>query len=79
MRVDGGGADMVTDNGNVIVDVTGWSIDDPAAIETRIGAITGVVESGLFALRGADVLLLAGPDGVERIERRDTPRSHGPG
>ncbi len=59
----------VTDNGNRIVDVTGWTIRQPGRIEALIGGIVGVVESGLFALRGADVLLLAGNDGVETIER----------
>ncbi len=69
VREAAGGAPLVTDNGNVIVDVSGWTIADPAAVETRIGAITGVVESGLFALRGADVLLLSGAHGVEQFAR----------
>ncbi len=62
------GATSMTDNGNCIVDVSGWTIADPRAIEARIGAIVGVVESGLFALRGADLLLLAGADGVESFD-----------
>ncbi|MGI9026487.1 MAG: ribose-5-phosphate isomerase A, partial [Burkholderiaceae bacterium] len=65
VRRTGDGAAYMTDNGNCIVDVNGWTIADPRAIEARIGAIVGVVESGLFALRGADLLLLAGVDGVE--------------
>ncbi len=65
LRSAADGTPYMTDNGNCIVDVSGWSIGDPQAIEARIGAIVGVVESGLFALRGADVLLLARADGVE--------------
>lgn len=64
------GTPYMTDNGNCIVDVSGWIIVDPRAIEARIGAIVGVVESGLFALRGADVLFLAGADGVESLGAR---------
>ena len=61
---------VVTDNGNVILDVHGLSITDPQALETRITLLAGVVECGLFAHRGADVLLIGTPSGVERIDRR---------
>ncbi len=61
---------VVTDNGNVIVDVHGLSITDPVAMEARINQIVGVVTNGLFAARGADVLLLGTPDGVQRFDRR---------
>ena len=60
---------FVTDNGNAILDVHGWTIDDPRRLETAIGDIVGVVESGLFAQRPADVLLLAGREHVDTIER----------
>jgi len=60
---------MVTDNGNLIVDVHGLSITDPAGLERRINQIVGVVTNGLFAERGADVLLLAAPDGVQTYTR----------
>ena len=56
---------MVTDNGNLIIDVHGLSITDPAGLEERINQIVGVVTNGLFARRGADVLLLATADGVQ--------------
>ena len=59
----------VTDNGNVILDVHGLSIGDPKSLETRITQLVGVVECGLFAHRGADVLLVATPSGIERITR----------
>lgn len=60
---------MVTDNGNLIVDVHGLSITDPVGLERRINQIVGVVTNGLFAERGADVLLLAAPDGVQTYTR----------
>ncbi|OHC65416.1 MAG: ribose 5-phosphate isomerase A [Rhodocyclales bacterium GWA2_65_20] len=56
---------MVTDNGNLILDVHGLAITDPVGLETRINQIVGVVTNGLFAERGADVLLLAGAEGVQ--------------
>ncbi len=58
---------FITDNGNLILDVHGLSIVDPAALETRIGLLAGVVTVGLFAHRPADVLLLGGADGVQEI------------
>lgn len=57
----------LTDNGNQILDCYDFPIDDPLAMEARINAIAGVVTNGLFAARGADVLLLGGKEGVERI------------
>ena len=60
---------FVTDNGNLILDVHGLSIDNPVALETTLDGIVGVVTNGLFAKRGADVLLLATPGGVQTFER----------
>jgi ribose 5-phosphate isomerase A len=57
---------VVTDNGNQILDVHGLKITDPKGLETRINAIVGVVTNGLFAERGADVLLIGTPEGVVR-------------
>jgi len=62
-------AGFVSDNGNLILDVAGLDLSDPIQMETCINDIPGVVTCGLFALRGADVLLLATPDGVQRLER----------
>ena len=59
---------FLTDNGNLILDVHGLHITDPVATETYINQIVGVVTNGLFAERGADVLLLAGAGGVERLQ-----------
>ncbi|WP_137225983.1 ribose-5-phosphate isomerase RpiA [Shewanella sp. MEBiC00475] len=58
---------VVTDNGNVILDVYNMKILDPKVMETKINAIVGVVTNGLFANRGADVLLVGTPDGVKTI------------
>lgn len=58
---------VVTDNGNVILDVYNLSIIDPVELETHINQITGVVTNGLFAMKGADVLLLGTQDGVKTL------------
>ncbi|MDE2261512.1 MAG: ribose-5-phosphate isomerase A, partial [Gammaproteobacteria bacterium] len=50
--------DVVTDNGNHILDVHGLSIQDPPALEGELASLTGVVMVGLFARRPADVLLV---------------------
>ena len=60
---------VVTDNGNVIIDVHGLSISDPISIEQRINHIPGVVTNGLFAMRPADVVLCASQTGVTFIQR----------
>jgi ribose 5-phosphate isomerase A len=60
---------VLTDNGNLILDVHGLAITDPVATESRINQIVGVVTNGLFAARGADVLLLGGADGVRELRR----------
>ena len=58
---------FTTDNGNVILDVSGLAIVDPAGLEERINGIAGVVTVGLFARRGADVILLGGDEGVRTL------------
>ena len=58
---------VVTDNGNVILDVHGMKIEDPKALEITLNNIVGVVCNGLFANRGADVLLLGTQEGVKQI------------
>lgn len=59
---------VVTDNGNIILDVRGLDIVDAAGLERQINQIPGVVTVGLFALRPADVLLLGTPKGVREIK-----------
>jgi ribose 5-phosphate isomerase A len=59
---------FTTDNGNVILDVAGLTIEDPIALETTINQIAGVVTVGLFAQRGADVILMGTPAGVQTLK-----------
>ena len=58
---------FVTDNGNHILDVHDLQISNPIEMETRLNQIPGVVTVGLFANRGADVLLIGGDDGVREM------------
>jgi ribose 5-phosphate isomerase A len=63
-------ANFTTDNGNIVLDVRGLSILNPADLEAAINNIAGVVTNGLFARRGADVLLLGTKTGVRSIARK---------
>lgn len=56
-----------TDNGNQILDVHGLTITDPPALEREINQIVGVVTVGLFAVRGADVLIIGTDKGVDTL------------
>src|SRR5437867_6069058 len=58
---------FATDNGNVVLDVWGLSILSPIELETAINNVSGVVTNGLFARRGADVLLLGTKSGVKTL------------
>jgi ribose 5-phosphate isomerase A len=58
---------LITDNGNIILDVQGLQILNPVELEAALNQITGVVTNGLFAKRGADVLLLSSDSGVQTI------------
>ncbi|MEO1751775.1 ribose-5-phosphate isomerase RpiA [Thiofaba sp. EF100] len=58
---------FVTDNGNQILDVHNLEIMQPAKLEDELNNIPGIVTVGLFALRPADVLILATRDGVRKI------------
>ena len=60
-------AGYVTDHGNIIIDVHGLAIADPAVLERTINDIAGVVTVGLFAIRPADVLLVGSAHGVETV------------
>ena len=62
---------FTTDNGNVILDAHGMTIDHPIDLEATLNQIAGVVTVGLFARRGADVILVGAPDGVNTL----TPKS----
>ena len=54
---------VVTDNGNVILDVHGLRIDAAKSLEKQINQIVGVVTNGLFAERGADIVITGTPEG----------------
>ena len=56
--------EFTTDNGNLILDIHGLTIDSPRTLESKLNNIVGVVTNGLFANRGADILLLASQKGV---------------
>lgn len=58
---------FVTDNGNQILDVSGLTISDACALEQRLNNLPGVVTNGLFAMRGADVALLATQSGIRTL------------
>tara|TARA_R110000850_G_scaffold7612_9_gene27537 strand:+ start:18560 stop:19219 length:660 start_codon:yes stop_codon:yes gene_type:complete len=60
---------VVTDNGNVILDVHNMQIHDPRKLEEQLNAIVGVVCNGLFAARPADILLLGTAEGVQTLKR----------
>ena len=58
---------FVTDNGNHILDVHDLAISNPMEMEARLSQIPGVLTVGIFAQRAADVLLIAGDDGVREM------------
>lgn len=58
---------VITDNGNVILDVHNLRITEPKQLEAKLNNIPGVVTNGLFALRGADTLLIGGTSGVKTV------------
>lgn len=58
---------VVTDQGNIVIDVRFGGIDDPARLEAAINSIPGVLDNGLF-VGLADLILVASPKGVRRID-----------
>ncbi|MBP2847697.1 ribose-5-phosphate isomerase RpiA [Dickeya oryzae] len=58
---------VITDNGNIILDVHNMDLSDAVAMENRINGLAGVVTVGLFANRGADVALVGAADGVKTV------------
>ncbi|KJY85446.1 ribose 5-phosphate isomerase [Vibrio galatheae] len=56
---------VITDNGNVILDVHNMQITNPKDLEDKINAIAGVVTVGLFAHRGADIVITGTPEGAK--------------
>lgn len=64
-------AGFTTDNGNLILDASGLDLRDPTAMERQLNDLVGAVCNGLFALRPADALLVAGAAGVVNYMRGD--------
>ena len=60
---------FLTDNGNEILDVHGLNITNPPEMEDRFGRIAGVVTVGLFAHRGADIILMADEKGINTLQK----------
>lgn len=58
---------FTTDNGNLILDVAGLQITDPVTLEKEINQWPGVVTNGIFAIRKADVVLIASAEGVKTL------------
>jgi ribose 5-phosphate isomerase A len=71
LRLGPDGQPFRTDGGNYILDCTCGAITDPAALESALARIVGVVDSGLF-VGMADVAFVAGPAGVVRLDRPAT-------
>ena len=59
---------VITDNGNIILDVHGLTIDQPVELEARINNVAGVVCNGIFAQQAANVAFLAGESGLTTIK-----------
>jgi ribose 5-phosphate isomerase A len=59
---------VTTDNGNVILDVHNLRLTDPKGFESTVNQIAGVVTVGLFAWRRADIIIVAGDDGVRTLK-----------
>lgn len=61
---------VITDNGHPILDVRGLTIQDPRALEAALNQIPGIVTNGIFALRPADLALVASNQGVIRLQHK---------
>ncbi|MDS0219609.1 ribose-5-phosphate isomerase RpiA [Pseudidiomarina andamanensis] len=59
---------FVTDNGNIILDIHNFDILDPVQLEQQLNSIVGVVTNGLFAKRGANIAIIASPNGLQFME-----------
>ena len=68
---------LVTDNGQVLLDVSGLQISDPLAFESEVSQWPGVVTVGVFAFQKAQVCLLATPEGVKTMTFSSGPNTNG--
>ena len=62
---------VLTDNGNLLLDVRGLKITDPLAMETEVNQWPGVVTVGIFARHRARVCLLGTAQGVRELRFGD--------
>ena len=58
----------MTDKGTVIFDVHNFAILNPVEMEKELNNVAGVVTNGIFALRGADIVIVGTPDGAKIID-----------
>lgn len=58
---------FISDNGNIILDVHGLDLSDPPVVEQRINNIVGAVCNGIFAAQAADVVIVAGANGIRTL------------
>ena len=65
---------FITDNGNLILDIYQLDLSEPMAMEQQINNIPGVIANGIFALRGADVVLVA-DQAVRQVDSRGSSRN----
>lgn len=61
---------VITDNGNIILDVFDLKIVDPVAFEQQVNQITGVVTNGIFAVRPADLVLVGSAEGTKVLHSK---------
>ena len=61
---------FITDNGNIILDVHDLEIDEPIGLESFLNNIPGVVTNGIFAIRGADKLLIANEKNIDYLSTK---------
>jgi ribose 5-phosphate isomerase A len=61
---------FITDNGNIILDIHRIDILEPIQLESTLNNLAGVVTTGLFAERSADIVLLAGESGIKTLTRQ---------
>ena len=66
--------DCLTDNGNIILDVSGLDLTEPKNRERELNAIAGVVENGIFAQRSADFMAFSNSEGTHWLSRIMKPQ-----
>jgi ribose 5-phosphate isomerase A len=65
---ESGGKPFISDNGNLVLDWSHGRVDQPAALEKQLKAITGVVDSGIFT-NVAGLVIAATSSGIRKIHK----------